>query len=281
MTNESPDRTMQSTKSLRNFILFISLLSAILLIVALFLQLGKSSEGANPRFDIVISCLVSVATSLVASIIVVYASSKIIGEPLDRFIKETNEYIAKLSLLNQSAATTGLVQVFPRRADHQELFFELLDKRWQELDIMAVKFEFLSRDPRFEEFLVKACKRGAKIRLLLIDITSQRKLTERAKYEARSDFRQKAEIAVGNVNKVVEKCRQLTDSHFDLEIAGHNEYLPVSMLRVDDIMLYYSRTRNQSGAESPLYMVKQVPGGIFELYRKDFNILWDKYKKAN
>jgi flagellar biogenesis protein FliO len=269
-------------KTLNLFVLFIFLVSAILIIVALSFQIRKTKDVPDPTSDIVISCLYSVATSLIASIIIVYASSKILGEPLDRFIKETNDYISKLSLLNQSATTTGLLQVFPRRADHQDLFFELLSKRWQSFDIMAVKLEFLCRDPRFEEFLINGCKRGAQVRILLIDTSNPQKLKERAKYEATSDFINKAHIAVSNVNRAIEKCREtVKDCNFDLEILGHNEYLPVTMMRVDDIMLYYSRTRNQSGANSPLYMVKKVPNGIFDLYSKDFDFLWNKYKQVS
>lgn len=276
--NQNKNEITKSKNTLTLFLLSIILVSAIMFIVALFLQVGKSADSSNPIVDIFISCLYSIATSLIASVLVVFASSKILGEPLDAFIKETNGYISKLSLLNQSASTTGLVQVFPRRADNQEVFFELLSERWQTLNIMAVKLEFLSRDPRFGELLLDACKRGAKIRILLIDITNGAKLLERAAYEATPNFVNKAEIAVSTVNGIVEKCNNVLGSNLKLELLGHSEYLPITMMQVDDHMLYYTRTRNQSGGESPLYMVKNTPKGIFQLYLKDFDYLWEKYK---
>lgn len=275
MSLEKHDLHTQSRRQLNYFGIVVLLLSAVMIIAALVIQM-RSTAGTNPLNAILVGCLYAVATSLISSIIVVYVSSRILGEPLDKFIRETKSHIRQLSLLNESAARTGLKQVFPRRADVQSLFFDLLQKRWTRLDIMAVKMEFLARDPRFEDYLISGCRRGAEIRLLLINTEDTDKLHDRAKYEARSDFAEKALIAVGSYRQAIQKCRQESEDTPKLELRGHDEYLPVSMIRVDDEMLYYSRTRNQRGAESPLYFVERVPGGIFDVYLRDFEQLWKK-----
>ncbi len=278
MSLEEHQLHTQSRRQLIYFVTVVLLLSAIMVIVALVIQTKATGPNADPFNAIIVGCLYAIATSLIASIIVVYVSSKILGEPLDKFINETKSHIRQLSLLNESAARTGLKQVFPRRADVQPLFFDLLQKRWTRLDIMAVKMEFLARDPRFEDYLISGCRRGAEIRLLLIDAEDANKLHDRAKYEARSDFADKAIIAVGSYRQAIQKCREESENTPNLELRGHNDYLPISLMRVDDEMLYYSRTRNQRGAESPLYFVERVPGGIFDVYLRDFEQLWKKYE---
>jgi hypothetical protein len=255
----------------------VLLVSALLIIVAVFLQLKKTTDSPAPIYDILISMFYSIASSLIAADIVVYSSSKLLGEPLDRFIAETKSYIRQLSLLNESASRTGLVQVFPRRADYQEIFFDLLRTRWVSLDIMAVKMEFLARDPRFEDYLISGCKRGATIRILLIETENKDMLEERGKYEAQADFTNKALIAVSSYKTAIDRCAGNINCQFKLELRGHHEYLPITMMRIDDEMLYYSRTRSQRGADSPVYRVKKVPEGIFDIYQRDFDLLWNKY----
>lgn len=249
--------------------------SAVLFILIVILTATsivlEVTAPTNRIAAITASTLVATATSLLASVVFLMVSLKIFGEPLQQFVMETRSLMREISTLHESASETGLLQMFPRRAGHQEVFFEMLHSPWTTLDILAVKIEFLTRDPRFEESLLRAARRGATIRILLAD-DSPSGLELRGQPE-----REKIKISVESVRNAIQACIADIECTKAPQLAAHREIHHVTILRIDSEMLYYSRVPPQKGASCPLYRVKRVVDGPFEMYLQLFEALWRQH----
>lgn len=261
------------SKQLLIFINAVLLISALFVIIALFLENSKYQHLQS-----IINVLYSLASSLIASVIVVYSSTKLNGEPVEEFQKKTEKYLKSLSTVSGSAIETGFVNIFNSRSLGQEIYFKLLQNDWKRLDIMGIKVEFLGRDARFENALFNACTRNASVRILLLDISDEKKLIQREKYEAQPGFKEKALIAISSYQNII---KSILDRNISIipEIRFHDEYLPISLVRIDDDILFYFRLRNQTGSSCPLFHFKKTNNfDPFESYTSEFERLWNKYK---
>jgi hypothetical protein len=269
------DRVSKSQgRKLVVFILSGLLVTAALFIVALVIENCSKPEPRPQSVGIIIACLYSVAASILASLIVVFASAKILGEPIVSVISTTSQYLREMSALTASSMNTGITQMFPRRAESDEVFFELLDGAWQHLDLLGVKMDFLARDVRFAEALETGIQRGALIRIALVDTRDETHLAERERYEGLPGFAAKAKVAVETYELVKQKCKAMAKDPSQIDLRFHRCYVPTSMMRVDDNMLFYTRLGTQGGSAATLFLVKRVQGGAFDLHMKSFEIIW-------
>lgn len=262
------------SKQLSIFIVSIWLIAAVILIIALVLELNGDSKLNNITY-----LFYSVSSSLIASIIVVHASAKMTGDPVHFYAKKTEEFLSNLSSVTESSVKTGLICIYNSRSIGQDIYFKLLEKEWEVLEIMGIKVEFLGRDARFENTIKNACQRNAIIRILLVDVSDSKRLSEREIYESQPGFSKKAIVAINSYKQVIKKFTKVGAEFSKPEIRYHNEYLPISMVRIDDDILFYFRLRNQHGSGCPLFHFKKtINEDPFYIYTNEFNILWEKYK---
>jgi hypothetical protein len=256
-----------NSKTLKASIAFLIIGGLLLLVAWLSKSTSGSEFGSNAASDAAFICIAVALLNLIWWIVG--------GEPIEATLTELRRSVR---LLEDSKAT-GVERIIPVSGEfgsHGE-WMERLRAANDQIDLMGYTLHVWTRGQNFAGEVVTRIKKGAKVRILIMDPESSHleSLMNTQQIKAISVDAVRAELKT--VLNVFQEIKALLpeDKTAQLEVRTVSKGMIVCQIcRTDDEMTVVSYLYSVVASHSPLTSIRGEKSRLFQLYQNEFEQLW-------